>query len=38
MTEGLWWKLLGVLVALVILGRAGLDIRASRIEERDKTA
>ncbi|MCI4010221.1 sodium:proton antiporter [Brevibacterium sp. ZH18] len=38
MTEGLWWKLLGVLVALVILGRAGLDIRASRIEERDRPA
>ncbi|MDN6529136.1 MAG: sodium:proton antiporter [Brevibacterium sp.] len=31
MTEGVWWKLLGVLVTLLVLGRAGLNVRESRL-------
>ncbi|WP_193096642.1 sodium:proton antiporter [Brevibacterium sp. FME17] len=32
MTDGLWWKLLGVLVTLLVLGRAGLNMRQGRLE------
>lgn len=31
MTGSLWWVLLGVLVALVILGQAGRDLRAAKV-------
>lgn len=32
MTDGVWWKLLGVLLTLLVLGRAGLNVRAGRRE------
>lgn len=32
MTDGVWWKLLGVLVTLLVLGRAGLNVRDGRLE------
>lgn len=32
MAEGGWWKLLGALVALLVLGKAGLNVRAGRAE------
>ncbi|WP_350268986.1 sodium:proton antiporter [Brevibacterium sp. CBA3109] len=32
MADGVWWKLLGVLLTLLVLGRAGLNMRAGRLE------
>ncbi|GAA1842404.1 hypothetical protein [Brevibacterium marinum] len=32
MTEGVWWKQLGVLAALLVLGKAGMNVRAGRAE------
>lgn len=34
MTEGVWWKLLGVLLTLLVLGRAGLNVRAGALAGR----
>lgn len=34
MTDGVWWKLLGVLVTLLVLGQAGRNMREGRLESK----
>ncbi|TSI13642.1 sodium:proton antiporter [Brevibacterium aurantiacum] len=35
MTDGVWWNLLGVVLTLLVLGRAGLNVRAGRREAKE---